>query len=138
MKTIFSSLVVFFVVLVVSQTASTTPISATSADYSALSAQPTSSQYTRSSWHSVLRSVRSFAENNHANDVDIEAVLVGDGDSLEFTPVTGTAVSKNDGLFLSDDFIFEKGDVKVSEPSLAALIALGLIVAGFVHRRKNH
>lgn len=138
MKTILYSLAVLLVMLVVNQAALAIPISATETDYSAFSTQPTSSQYAGSRWHSAFRSILSFAENKRANDVAIEAVLVGDGDSLEFTPVTVTAVSENDGLFLSDGFRFESGDVKVSEPSLAALIAMGLIVVGFLHRRKNH
>ena len=140
MKTIFSSLVVFFVVLVVAQTASAIPISATSADYSALNVQPTSSQYTGSSWHTMFTSIRNFSVTNTVYDVNVEAVLVGVDDPLDLDAVMVTAVTKPNSLFVVDDFSSERDNVRVSEPSLVALIAIGLIGVGmgFVHRMKNH
>lgn len=134
MKTLFSNIVVALLLLLVAHTVSAIPISATEADYSALSTQPTSSQYAGSSLHSAFRSIRNFAVRHAADDVtnvaddvikvadDVtnEAILIGVGDSLETVPVTS-----------------ERDSVNVSEPSLVALIAIGLVAVGFVHRRKN-
>lgn len=132
MKTLFSNIVVTLLLLLVAHTVSAIPISATEADYSALSTQPTSSQYAGSSLHSAFRSIRNFAERNVAVDVTNEAILVGAGDSLETVPIPVSVP-----VTTVHDFSSERDGVNVSEPSLVALIAIGLVAVGFVHRRKN-
>ena len=141
MKNIFSSVIVLLVMLVVTQTASAIPTLATTADFSILNAQLTTSQNASSRWHAMFRSIRDLRERNTVNDVDIEMPLIGVNDSLGLDTITVTPANNVTGLFVTNDSITEIGRVDVPEPSLLALIALGLVgfgLAGFTGRKKNH
>lgn len=141
MKTIFSSVIVLLVMLVVSQTASAIPTLTTTTDSNVLNAQLTTSQSASSRWHAMFRSIRDLRERNTVNDVDIEMPLIGVNDSLGLDTITVTPANNVTGLFVTNDSITEIGRVDVPEPSLLALIALGLVgfgLAGFTGRKKNH
>ena len=141
MKTIFSSVIVLLVMLVVSQTASAIPTLTTTTDSSVLNAQLTTSQNASSRWHAMFRSIRDLRERNTVNDVNIEMSLIGVNDSLGLDTITVTTANNLTGLFVINDSITEIGRVDVPEPSLLALIALGLVgfgLAGFTGRKKNH
>ena len=139
MKTIFSSIVVLLVMLMFTQTASAIPTLATTADFSALNTQLTTSQYASSRWHAMFRSIRDLRERNIVDEVDIEMPLIGANDSLGFDTIRMTTASNDNGFFAIDDLIItEKDRVNVPEPSLLALIALGLVgfgLAGFTGRK---
>ncbi len=149
MKTIFPSIIVLLVMLVVTQTASAIPTLATTADFSALNKQLTTSQNASSRWHAMFRSIRNsmfrsildLRERNIVDEVDIEMSLIGANDSLGFDTIRVTTASIDNGFIAIDGLITEKDRVNVPEPSLLALIALGLVgfgLAGFTGRKKNH
>lgn len=140
MKTILSRVTALLVMLVVNQTASAIPISASETSYSALSTLPISSQYVGLHLHSAFRLNRNHSWKNVADDVKDEAILIGVGDSLEFPPVpaTVTAVNRNNGMFEKDDLSSERGSVRVPEPSIVALMAIGLVGVWVTRRKKNH
>lgn len=147
MKTMFPSIIVLLVMLVVTQTALAIPTLATTADFSALNAQLTTSQDASSRWHAMFRSIRDsmfrsildLRERNIVDEVDIEMSLIGANDSLGFDTIRMTTASNDNGFFAIDDLIItEKDRVNVPEPSLLALIALGLVgfgLAGFTGRK---
>ena len=141
MKTIFSSVIALLVMLVITQTASAIPTLTTTADFSVLNAQLTTSQNASSRWHAMFRSIRDLRERNLVDNVDIEMSLIGVNDSLGLDTITVTTVNNVTGLFVINDSITEIGRVDVPEPSLLALIALGLVgfgLAGFAGKKENH
>ena len=131
MKTIFSSIVVLLVMLMVTQTASAIPTLATTADFSALNTQLATSQYASSRWHAMFRSIRDLRERNIVDNAYIEMPLIGANGPTGLDTITVTTD-------VIDDLITERDRVDVPEPSLLALIALGLVgfgLAGFTGRK---
>ncbi len=82
--------------------------------------------------------MRDIVERNTVADVNDEASLTGVSDSLILDPIIVTTANNPDGFFVVDDYSYEEDRVAVPEPSLVALIALGLVGFGLLRRKKNH
>lgn len=132
MKNIFSSVAVLLAMLVVSQTASAIPTLTTEADSSVLNTPSVTNEYTGSRWHATFRSIRDFVEKYNAGKAIIDTPLRGVDHSLDIDTITVTTAPKHDDFSAIDD-----PRVDVPEPSLVALIALGLVGFGLFSRKKN-
>lgn len=147
MKNMFSSIVVLLAMLVVSQTASAIPSLATEADFSVLNTPSVTNEYTGSRWHATeytgsrwhatFRSIRDVVEKYNAGNAIIDTPLRRVDHSLDIDTITVTTATNHDDFYAIDDSRFEKDRVDVPEPSLVALIALGLVGFGFFSKKKN-
>ena len=138
MKNIFSSIVVLLAMLVVSQTASAIPTLTTEAEFSVLNTPSVTNEYTGSRWHAIFRSIRDIVEEYNAGNAIIDTPLMGVDHSLDIDTITVTTATNHDDFFAIDDSSYEKDRVDVPEPSLVALIALGLVGFGLFSKKKNH
>lgn len=149
MKTIYSSVAVLLATLVVAQTASAIPTLTTEADFSVLNTPSVTNEYTGPRWyateytgprwhatdyagsrlHATFRSIRDFAEKYIAGNVKNETALMG---------IDSSFATNHDDFFAKDDSSYKKDKVDVPEPSLVALIAIGLVGFGLFSRKKNY